>query len=271
MSAADPIIRCDGVSCTFEHASGQRVEALRGVTIAFPPGQFVCIVGRSGHGKSTLLRAIAGLTPLSAGAILVNERPVSGPADDRGMIFQEDTVFPWMRVRENAEFGLKAQGVESGERRRRTAEWLAAVGLEGFADSWPRELSGGMRKRVAIATVFAGGARILLMDEPFGALDYVTRLSLHDLVLDLWRRTRRTILFVTHDIEEALILGERIIVMRDGQIVDDLAVALPRPRDAEVRASPAAVSVTKSIVGHLGLRQNRDAGATVGPEEFVGG
>jgi NitT/TauT family transport system ATP-binding protein len=248
-------IVCEDVWCVFEHGSGQRVEALRGVSTTFPPGQFVCVVGRSGHGKSTLLRAIAGLIPLSGGTISVGGRPVTGPSDERGMIFQEDTVFPWMRVRENAEFGLKAQGVARAERRRIADEWLTAVGLQGFAESWPRELSGGMRKRVAVATVFAGGAGILLMDEPFGALDYVTRLSLHDLVLALWRRTGRTILFVTHDIEEALVLGDRIVVMKDGAIIDDLPVRLPRPRDEEVRASGEAVHLTKTIVRHLGLKQ----------------
>jgi NitT/TauT family transport system ATP-binding protein len=269
MSGDRDAIRCEDVSCVFEHVSGQRVEALRGVTTAFPPGEFACIVGRSGHGKSTLLRAIAGLTPLTRGSIIVAGRPVTGPSDERGMVFQEDSVFPWMRVQENAEFGLKAQGVGTSERRRIADEWLTAVGLQDFADSWPRELSGGMRKRVAIATVFAGGAKILLMDEPFGALDYVTRLSLHDLVLDLWRRTRRTILFVTHDIEEALILGDRILVMRDGQIVDDLSVTLSRPRDEEVRARSEAVHLTKTIVRHLGLRQGPLAASDASSEEMT--
>ena len=246
-------IRVGEAWCVFEHVSGRRVEALRDVSLEIPPGQFVCLVGRSGHGKSTLLRALGGLNTLSAGEIHVGEDKVTGPSAERSMVFQDDTVFPWMRVRDNVEFGLKAQGLGAAERRRIAEEWLQRVDLLDFADSWPKELSGGMRKRVALATVFATGADILLMDEPFGSLDYVTRLILHGLLLDLWQRTGRTIVFVTHDVEEALILADRVLVMRDGGIVDDLAVRLERPRDEEVRAHPEAVRIIKSIVHHLGL------------------
>lgn len=248
-------IRVQEASCTFTHVSGRKVEALHNVSLEIPSGQFVCLVGGSGHGKSTLLRALAGLNTLSGGQIWADGKPVSGPSLERGMVFQEDTVFPWMRVQANVEFGLRSQGRSPQECARIAQEWLAAVGLTDFADSWPKELSGGMRKRVAIATVFATGADILLMDEPFGALDYVTRLSLHRLLLDLWRQTGRTIVFVTHDIEEALILADRIIVMSRGQIVDDLAVNLSRPRHEEVRASTEAVLLTKTIMRHLGLEE----------------
>jgi NitT/TauT family transport system ATP-binding protein len=255
MSAAEGSgsIRVRNAWCIFKHASGQRVEALRGVDLEIPGGQFVCLVGRSGHGKSTLLRALAGLNRLTDGEIIVDGRPVYGPSAERGMVFQEDTVFPWMRVQDNVEFGLRSQRRAAAERRARALEWLAAVGLADFVRSWPKELSGGMRKRVAVATVFAGGARYLLMDEPFGALDYVTRLSLHRLLLDLWARTRRTIVFVTHDIEEALILADRILVMKEGRLVEDIAVGLARPRDEEQRASDRAVAITKTIMRHLGL------------------
>ena len=169
------------------------------------------------------------------------------------MVFQDDTVFPWMRVRANVEFGLKAKGMAADERGQLADRWLEQVGLDEFADSWPRELSGGMRKRVALATVFATGADILLMDEPFGSLDYVTRLSLHGLLLDLWRRTGHTIVFVTHDVEEALILADRILVMKDGGVADDIPVRLARPRDEEVRALPEAVEIIRTIIHHLGL------------------
>lgn len=246
-------IRTADAWCVFEHVSGRKVEAMREVSLDILPGQFVCLVGRSGHGKSTLLRALGGLNPLTAGEIHVGERKVVGPSAERGMVFQDDTVFPWMRVRDNVAFGLRAQGVGAAERRRIVDEWLERVDLLDFAESWPKELSGGMRKRVVLATVFATGADVLLMDEPFGSLDYVTRLILHGLLLDLWQRTGHTIVFVTHDVEEALILADRILVMRDGRIVDDLMVRLERPRDEEVRAHPDAVRIIKTIIQHLGL------------------
>lgn len=246
-------IRLVNAGCVFEHESGRKVEALRDIDLAIPPGEFICIVGRSGHGKSTLLRALGGLTPLTSGEIWVGDQPVRGPSAQRGMVFQDDTVFPWLRVQANVEFGLKAQGIAALERKRVAQEWLARVDLGDFADAWPRELSGGMRKRVALATVFAGGGEILLMDEPFGSLDYVTRLNLHQLLLDLWRRTGRTIVFVTHDVEEALILADRILVVKEGRIADDLPVRLERPRDEDARAHPEAVVLIKTIVRHLGL------------------
>jgi NitT/TauT family transport system ATP-binding protein len=253
MNGAGKAIVVRNAWCVFEHVSGRRVEALREVSLEIQPGEFVCIVGRSGHGKSTLLRALGGLNALTRGEVFVDGSPVRGPSPERGMVFQDETVFPWMRVRANVEFGLRAQGVSAAERTRIARDWLDRVDLLDFADSWPRELSGGMRRRVALATVFAGGAPILLMDEPFGALDYVTRLSLHRLLLDLWRNTGRTIVFVTHDIEEALILADRILVIMEGRVVDDLPVALPRPRDEEVRARPAAVGLVKAIMHRLGV------------------
>jgi NitT/TauT family transport system ATP-binding protein len=260
------IISIRNAHCTFRHTSGRRVEALRGVSVEIEEGELVCLVGRSGHGKSTLLRALAGLMPLSKGEILVKNKKVVGPSPERGMVFQEDTVFPWMRVSDNVAFGLRALGRSEGEVNGLVREWLGAVRLTDFQHSWPKELSGGMRKRVAIATVFATGAGILLMDEPFGALDYVTRLSLHGLLLDLWKRTGRTIVFVTHDIEEALILGDRILVMSEGRLIDDIDVDLPRPRREEERASPKAVAMTKAIHRNLGLGEEEqfDLSSTAG-------
>jgi NitT/TauT family transport system ATP-binding protein len=251
--APTPLISIENASCTFQHSSGRAVKALDGVTLKISEGEFVCLLGRSGHGKSTLLRSLAGLNPLTSGVILAAGRPIETPGPDRGMVFQEDTVFPWLSVYDNVAFGLRAQGKSSAEIESTVHEWLSSVGLEDFARSWPKELSGGMRKRVAIATVFAGGAPILLMDEPFGALDYVTRMDLQRFLIALWQRTGRTIVFVTHDIEEALVLAERIIVMSRGRVVDDIEVDLPRPRDAEVRASPRAVDITKTVIGHLDI------------------
>jgi NitT/TauT family transport system ATP-binding protein len=167
------------------------------------------------------------------------------------MVFQQDTVFPWMSVRDNVEFGLKSKGMPKEERMEVSDRWLEAVQLAEFADSWPRELSGGMRKRVALAAVLATGSEIWLMDEPFGSLDYFTRRTLHDLLLDLWAETKKTVFFVTHDIEEALILADRILLVRQGQIVKDLVVELPRPRDEDVRASHHAVELNKTIIANL--------------------
>jgi NitT/TauT family transport system ATP-binding protein len=267
MNIADRALHAEGLCCSFRHASGRNIEALRGIDLDVPAGQFVCIVGRSGGGKSTLVRAIAGLNHLTKGSIIIDGRKVTGPSANRGMVFQEDTVFPWLRVETNVEFGLRAQGKTRLERERIAGQWLRAVGLEAFSESWPRELSGGMRKRVALATVFAAGADLLLMDEPFGALDYVTRLSLHEVLLELWRQTRRTIIFVTHDIEEALVLGDRILVVGDGRLIDDLPVELPRPRSEEVRASSHAVDLTKTIIRHLGIshrNEEADRGTELG-------
>lgn len=249
------MISVEHATCRFRQSSGHEVLALDDVNVSIKAGDFVCLLGRSGHGKSTLLRSIAGLNRLSGGAILINGRRIDGPGVERGMVFQEDTVFPWMSVLDNVEFGLRAQGKTKAERQKIAAQWLDSVGLSHSGGSWPRELSGGMRKRVAIATVFAGGAPILLMDEPFGALDYVTRRDLQDLLIDLWQRTARTIVFVTHDVEEALVLAERILVLRSGRIVQDIDVDLPRPRDEEIRASRRGVEITKTVLQHLAVEK----------------
>jgi NitT/TauT family transport system ATP-binding protein len=174
------------------------------------------------------------------------------------MVFQEDTVFPWLTVQDNVEFGLRAKGLLRSERAAQARAWLQAVGLPDVSGSWPKELSGGMRKRVALATVFATGAGVLIMDEPFGALDFVTRATLHEVLIDLWRQTQNSIVFVTHDIEEALVLGDRILVVSDGRILDDITCTLPRPRLEEERTSLQAVQITKTILRRLGLERASD-------------
>lgn len=241
--------------CVFEHRSGQLVNALQDVTFDVKSGEFVCVVGRSGHGKTTLLRVLAGLQPPTGGLVKLGDEVVRGPGADRAMVFQQDTVFPWLHVRENIEFGLRATKASESDRQKITDHWLEAVGLSDFAASWPRELSGGMRKRVALAAAMAVGSDVILMDEPFGSLDYFTRRNLHDVLLDLWRETRKTIFFVTHDIEEALILADRVILLAEGKLVDDIRVRLPRPRDEDVRASGDAVGITKVILAHLGITE----------------
>lgn len=249
------VVSFEGLWCVFEHRSGQLVNALQDVTFDVRSGEFVCVVGRSGHGKTTLLRVLAGLQPPTDGQVRLGDEVVRGPGADRAMVFQQDTVFPWLHVRENIEFGLRATKVPESDRKEITNHWLEAVGLADFADSWPRELSGGMRKRVALAAAMAVGSDVILMDEPFGSLDYFTRRNLHDVLLDLWRETRKTIFFVTHDIEEALILADRVILLAEGKLVDDIRVGLPRPRDEDVRASNEAVSITKVILAHLGITE----------------
>lgn len=249
------VVNFEGLWCVFEHRSGQLVNALQDVTFDVKSGEFVCVVGRSGHGKTTLLRVLAGLQPPTDGRVRLGDEVVRGPGADRAMVFQQDTVFPWLHVRENIEFGLRATKASESDRKEITDHWLEAVGLADFAASWPRELSGGMRKRVALAAAMAVGSDVILMDEPFGSLDYFTRRNLHDVLLDLWHETRKTIFFVTHDIEEALILADRVILLAEGKLVDDIRVRLPRPRDEDVRASSEAVGITKVILAHLGITE----------------
>jgi NitT/TauT family transport system ATP-binding protein len=257
------VIVASGLTREFHRADGQLVQALAGVSFAIERGQFVCIVGPSGCGKSTLLQMIAGLLLPSGGTIAVNDAPVTGPGPDRGMVFQKDSVFPWLRVIRNVEYGLKCRGVDKAERERIASFYLERVGLAHVAHAWPRELSGGMLKRVAVATVFANGADVLLLDEPFGAVDYVTKRLLHDVLLTLWSEaeTRRTVVFVTHDVDEALILADRILVMNAGRLVDDLAVEAPRPRTTDSLLEPEMVRHKHVLLTHLGLESRAPAAA----------
>jgi NitT/TauT family transport system ATP-binding protein len=193
----------------------------------------VCLLGPSGCGKSTLLNALAGFVMPSDGQITVGGQPVGAPGPDRGMVFQEYALFPWMTVAQNVAFGLELRGLPKAEVQAKVAELLGMLGLADFAKRFPKDLSGGMRQRVAIARVLALDSPIMLMDEPFGALDALTRRTLQDELLRLWQRWRKTVIFVTHSIEEALYLADRIVVMtyRPGTIKRDMALTLPRPRD----------------------------------------
>jgi NitT/TauT family transport system ATP-binding protein len=252
---------------TFRRADGQAVRALDDVSAIVREGEFVCLIGRSGCGKSTLLQIVAGLLPPSAGSVVVAGHEVTGPQRERGMVFQKDSVFPWMRVIDNVEYGLKCRGVPARQRREIARDYLGRVGLSHVENAWPRELSGGMLKRVAIATVFANGANVLLLDEPFGALDYVTRHQLHDVLLDLWDEpgatSRRTVLFVTHDVDEALSLADRILVFDAGRLVDDIAVGVARPRTTDSLLLPQMVEIKHTLLAHLGLERLRPARATL--------
>jgi NitT/TauT family transport system ATP-binding protein len=228
------VIRCQDVGKCFALPDGQQVEALQHIDLVVQPGEFVCLLGPSGCGKSTLLNALAGFVAPSSGQVLVGGQPVTRPGPERGMVFQEYALFPWMTVAQNVAFGLEMRGLPQSEVRERVSSLLAMLGLGDFAERFPKDLSGGMRQRVAIARVLALDSPIMLMDEPFGALDALTRRTLQDELLQLWQRWRKTVVFVTHAIDEALYLADRIVVLtyRPGTIKRDLLVNLPRPRDA---------------------------------------
>lgn len=253
MQSISPIVSIRDLGVRYTRADGSRVNALQGVTLDVNAGEFVCILGRSGHGKTTLLNVVAGLITSIEGSLLVMGNPVTGPGIERGVIFQRDAVYPWMRVEDNVAFGLMVRGVPKGERLRIARGQIEQVGLGAVARAWPRELSGGMRARVAIASVFANDPPILLADEPFGALDYVTRRQLHNVLRDLWRHSGKTVLFVTHDVDEALMLGTRVIVVSNGTIAEDRPINLPVPRTDDDLATPEGLALRHLLLHHIGL------------------
>ncbi len=213
--------------------SGQEIHVLERINFDVTPGEFVCIVGPSGCGKSTLLNIIGGFLTQSRGQAIVEGQPVSGPNPRRIFVFQENGVFPWLTVRENIGFGLSQRSPE--ERDRIVAHYTEMVGLPGFEGAYPRELSGGMRQRVEIARALAANPDIIYMDEPFGALDFITRIKMRSDLTRIWQAEKKTILFVTHDIEEAVQLADRVLIMshRPATIQEDVRIDLPRPRDLD--------------------------------------
>lgn len=217
----------------------QAFDAVQDVSISVKPGEFICILGPSGCGKSTLLGALAGHLEASEGTIRIDGQPLSGPHPDRGLMFQQHTLFPWKKVIDNVAFGLKMKGIARAERQARATELLKLVGLEGFENSYPAQLSGGMQQRVEIARVLINHPRVMLMDEPFGALDAQTRLKMQELLLEVWARVKTTIIFITHDIDEALFLADRILVMspRPGRIIEEIPLEFDRPRSADLVTS----------------------------------
>ncbi len=220
-------VQIDNLSKQFATQNGD-LTVLKNINIDIDRGEFVCVVGASGSGKSTLLRQIAGLDTPSSGEIRIGGMPVRGPSPDRGMVFQNYTLYPWMTVQENTEFGLKLQGISKSERRERASYYLNVVGLTDFARCLPNQLSGGMKQRVAIARALVCEPKILLMDEPFGALDIHTKESMHEFIIDLWQRTKITIISITHDVEEAVFLSNRIFVLssRPGTVKKEMAINL---------------------------------------------
>jgi NitT/TauT family transport system ATP-binding protein len=230
--SAMPIVEIKGVSKQFE-LQGERIEALRDAHLSVSKGEFVCLIGASGCGKSTLLRVLAGFEQPTRGEALMWGMPITGPAPARGMVFQDYGLFPWLNVRRNIGFGPASRGRPAAEVRETVERFIALVGLQRFAEAFPHQLSGGMKQRVAIARVLANDAELVLMDEPFGALDAMTRERLQDELLEIWRRTGLTVVFVTHSIEEAIFLADRVVVMSPGpgRIDSEMRIALPRPRD----------------------------------------
>ena len=213
----------------------ESVEALKNINIDIHAGQFVCLLGPSGCGKSTLLYALAGHFVPSGGHIAIDGHPVDGPSPQRLLMFQEPALFPWLTVKQNLKFGLRAKGLSRSEAERLALEYITLVHLEGFSDALPHQLSGGMRMRVSLARALSMDPSVLLMDEPFAPLDAQTRGHMHQLLQSIWMKTRKTVVFVTHNVREALVLGDRVVVManRPGRILRDLEVRLPRPRDPD--------------------------------------
>jgi NitT/TauT family transport system ATP-binding protein len=245
-------VSVDNVTLEFG-SRGAAVKALDTVSMTIPDRQFTVIVGPSGCGKSSLLDIIAGLKHATSGAATVDGVPVFAPGRDRGMVFQTYSLFPWLTVQKNVEFGLSLRA-ETAKTRAATAKfYIDAVGLCGFEGHYPNQLSGGMKQRVAIARAMANDPEVLLMDEPFGALDSQTRTAMQQLLLDVWEKDSKTVLFVTHDIEEALYLADVVDVMsaRPGRFIDKIVVDLPRPRCYDIIATPEFVRLKKKIHDNL--------------------
>ncbi len=240
----------DGVGKTYA-GDGDAVRALDDVSFEVEAGEFVCLVGPSGCGKTTLFRIIAGLIEATDGRVLLGDAPVTGPTTDMGVVFQEYHLFPWLTVEENVSFGLERVGIAESERGRRIDEMLDLVGLAEFRDSYPKSLSGGMKQRVAIARALAVDPRLLLMDEPFGAVDAQTREMLQRELLEVWQSTGKTVLFVTHDVAEAVTLADRIVVMaaEPGRVAEVVDVGVDRPRERGDPAFGEHVARVRELIG----------------------
>jgi ABC-type nitrate/sulfonate/bicarbonate transport system ATPase subunit len=242
------ILSIRGVSRRFASAHGATL-ALQETDLEVAENDFITILGPSGCGKSTLLRIVAGLDRQTSGEVLLDGRAISGPGADRGMVFQSYTLFPWLTVLENVCFGLRERGLPRSEQIDIARGFLAKVGLMGFEHHYPKQLSGGMQQRTALARALANGPRMLLMDEPFGALDHQTRELMQELLLGIWEAERKTVLFVTHDIDEAVFMGSRVVVMsaRPGRIKLDRRVELPHPRHYSIKTSPAFAALKAEL------------------------
>lgn len=268
--AATPArISVQGVTKTYNLA-GKEFFALDNVSLDVADNEFITVVGPSGCGKSTLMNVLAGLDKPTSGQAVVDGKVVSGPGPERGVIFQQYALFPWLTVRKNVEFGLKTAGLGAKERREKAEHFIEMVGLSQFADALPKMLSGGMKQRCAIARAYAVDPTILLMDEPFGALDALTRVKLQEQLLDTWSQEKRTVVFITHDVDEAVYLANRVVVMaaRPGRIFDVIDVDLPYPRTEEMRLSPEFTAL-RNRVWHSVYHQNTRTAAGSTPSTLT--
>jgi NitT/TauT family transport system ATP-binding protein/sulfonate transport system ATP-binding protein len=253
---ARPILAVKGLSKRFA-IGAQTVEALRDVNLTINKGEFICLIGASGCGKSTLLRIIAGFETASAGAVEMYGTPITGPGPERGMVFQDFALFPWLTVKQNIGFGPRQRGLPAEKLDEVSMKYTEMVGLSKFADYYPAQLSGGMKQRVAIARVLANDCEVLLMDEPFGALDALTREKLQQELLEIWERTKVTVIFVTHSVEEAVVLSDRIVVMTagPGRIESDARVPLARPRDVSaIDFNQVRRDITQRLTSHVAVK-----------------
>jgi NitT/TauT family transport system ATP-binding protein len=243
-----PKISVEKVTMIYSHRETE-ILAVENLSFAVADEEFVCLIGPSGCGKSTALRLIAGFIRPSSGAVNVNGELVKGPGPDRGVVFQRHNLFPWKRVRQNIEFGLRMKGVPEDQRNTVVSDYLSATKLEEFADSYPFMLSAGMQQRVGVARAYANDPDILLMDEPFGSLDAQTASRMRQLLLRLWTENRKTVVFVTHDINEAIRLGDRVLVFssRPGRVMQEFHVDLPRPRPDDVFLDPRYLDLRKQL------------------------
>ena len=242
------ILDVQGLGKTFSTPKAE-VTALKDINFQTHRREFVCVIGPSGCGKSTLIRILAGLESSTSGQVLLDGQAVTGPGPDRGMVFQGYTLFPWLTVKKNVMFGLLNQGASVTSAESEAMQWIDLVGLEPFADSYPDQLSGGMKQRVAIARALAAKPRILLMDEPFGALDAQTRCKMQSYLLEIWRNIDITILFITHDLDEAIYLADRILVLKanPGEVNELIEVPVPRPRSVEQFISPEFLATRQRL------------------------
>lgn len=244
-----PKLSIRDLGMTFETGNGP-LEVITGLNLDVAENEFLGIVGTSGCGKSTLLSIVGGLTEATSGTLLLDDKPITGPGRDRGFVFQNYSLFEWMTVERNIDFALEKSRMSRAERRELVAEYIRTVGLVGFEKALPKQLSGGMRQRVAIARALVYRPSVLLMDEPFGALDAQTRGMMQELLLKVWDEHKSTVLFVTHDVDEALFLADRVIVLssRPGRIKKDLEVDIPRPRPYEVITEPRFAELKRGVL-----------------------
>lgn len=241
-------VKIDQVIKTYQTRTGDNI-ALNGISLDIRENEFITVVGPSGCGKSTLLNIIAGLLEPTSGKVYVDGKPVEGPGPERGVVFQQYALFPWLTVLKNVEFGLNLQGIKGEKAKEEAMKYIRMVDLEVFINAYPKELSGGMKQRVAIARAYAVNPQVLLMDEPFGALDAQTRTQLQTELLNTWEKERKTCFFITHDVDEAIILGQKVIIMsaRPGRIKEIVDITIPYPRTQETKMEPEFLALKNYI------------------------